>query len=255
MFDSTSKKILLGTLVACFAVQTLLVYTDEPTGPLSESAIRGRRIFHGKACQVCHQFYGQGGFLGPDLTNAASRVDDHRLASLLTVGSGQMPAFGLSEGQIADVRAFLVEMDRPDLGRGQLRLGDPATATTPQALFEVAVEGAAPPPPARAGFEAFRRGICSTCHFPFQTSPVGAPDLSTAVERLDEAGLRLVLTEGRPLRGMPPPTPAFTEEEREQVLAYLRWLNTRRTELEEEVGRRAVGRSLDWGRLPWWEFR
>ena len=83
---------MLCVLVACFAVQTGLVYSDDVDLQLSQQAIEGRRLFHEKACQVCHQLWGQGGFLGPDLTNSASRVDETRLASLLSVGSGQMPA-------------------------------------------------------------------------------------------------------------------------------------------------------------------
>ena len=95
MVTPTAKKIMMAFLVAAFAVQTALVYSDEPTGPIDEEAIRGRELWHDNGCQVCHQFYGQGGFLGPDLTNAYSSVDTVRLRSLLTIGSGQMPAIGL----------------------------------------------------------------------------------------------------------------------------------------------------------------
>ncbi|MHC4841723.1 MAG: c-type cytochrome, partial [Planctomycetota bacterium] len=91
---------LMATLVACFATQTYLVYSD-PTGEqneaLSEQALAGREIWLGKNCQSCHQLYGFGGFLGPDLTNAAPRLEQNRLKELLTVGSRQMPAFNLSD--------------------------------------------------------------------------------------------------------------------------------------------------------------
>jgi nitric oxide reductase subunit C len=255
MFDASAKKTLLAVLAACFAVQTVLVYGDEPTGRLDEAALRGRRIFHRGSCQVCHQLYGQGGCLGPDLTNAASRVDDTRLASLLTVGSGQMPAFHLTAPEIADVRAFLEAIDRPDLGRGQLRQGDPSAGGTPIERLSAAARGAEPPPDVSMGIEAMERRICGTCHVPFRTSIVNAPDLSTVVERLDEAELRGVLSNGRPEKGMPPPAPPFTSDEMDGMVAWLTWLNGHRADLLARSESETRGLGLDWSRLSWWEFR
>lgn len=255
MFEPSSKKVLLSVLVACFVIQTGLVYSDDVDIVLSEDAVRGRKLFHDGSCQVCHQLWGQGGFLGPDLTNAASRVDETRLVSLLTVGSGQMPAFHWDERQIADMRAFLTEIDRPDVGRGQLRLGDPAAGTTPQAAFEAAVVEAGPPAAAAAGFETFRNGVCSACHFPFQRSLVGAPDLSTVAERLDDAALRAVLTDGRPTLGMPPPVPALSDGQQEEIIAWFRWLNDNRDAVRASSAERQAARDVDWSRLAWWEYR
>ena len=255
MFDPSPKKILLTVLVASFVVQTGLVYTDDVDLKLSDEAVEGRRLYHDYACQVCHQLWGQGGFLGPDLTNAAGRVDETRLASLLTVGSGQMPAFRFTDLQIARMSAFLRELDRPDLGRGELRLGAPAAGTSPEAAFEAAVVGASPPADVTAGFEVFRSGICSSCHFPFQTSIVGAPDLSTAVDRLSEGELRDVLTSGRPEKGMPPPVPALQEGQLAELITYLRWLNDNRGALENDSRARQASRSVDWASAPWWEYR
>lgn len=255
MFEPSPKKALITVLVACFAVQTGLVYSDEKNEPLSEAAVRGRRIFHDHACQVCHQLYGQGGFLGPDLTNSAGRVDETRLVSLLTIGSGQMPPFDMDAAEIADVRAFLEEIDRPDLGAGQLRLGDPTEGMGPQAAFAAAVQAAEPPSREMQGFEVFSAGICSTCHVPFQTSVVNAPDLSTAVERWDDDALNDVLATGRPERGMPPPFPALTDVQLENAVAYLHWLNENREALAAETQRLVSARSTDWSGLPWWEYR
>ena len=255
MFSPSSKKTLLAVLVLCFLVQSSLVYRDDVDLVLTEQAVEGRKIFHEESCQVCHQLWGQGGFLGPDLTNAASRVDETRLASLLTVGSGQMPAFDMSAEQIAAVSAFLNELDRPDLGRGELRLGDPNAGTTPQAAFEAAVLAASPPAEVSAGFETFRTGICSTCHFPFQTSIVGAPDLTTVTERITEAELEEVLAVGRPEKGMPPPAPAFSDAERAQMIQYFRWLASERAGLLEDSERRQAERTVDWSQLSWWQYR
>ena len=255
MCDAKLKKRLMAVLVLCFVVQTSLVYSDERSEPLSEAALAGRQIYHREGCQVCHQFYGQGGFLGPDLTNAASRVDSTRLASLLTVGSGQMPAFGMSDEEIAQVSAFLTAMDRPDVGRGQLRLGDRAAGGL-QTSFERAVTErlADGPAEAEAGFALVRARVCTACHFPFQTSPVGAPDMSTAVERLPADSIDAVLARGRPLNGMPAPVPALTDGERSAVIAYLEFLNEHRPALRTRTGD-LTDRRIDWSRMQWWGFR
>lgn len=255
MFHPSAKKSMLAVLVATFVIQTGLVYSDDVDIHLSDEAVQGRKLFHDGSCQVCHQLWGQGGFLGPDLTNAASRVDPTRLASLMTVGSGQMPAFNYSDEQIGQLRAFLEEIDRPDVGRGQLRLGDPAAGTTPQAAFDATVAEAVPEGAAARGFDTFRSGVCVACHFPFQTSAVGAPDLSSVVERVDDAGIRDVLTDGRPTLGMPPPAPALSDAEQGDLIAWFHWLNENRGTLESASQVRQAQRDVDWSKLSWWEYR
>ncbi len=209
MVRASAKKAALACLVAAFGVQTTLVYTDERQDPLSEAALRGRTLWHENACQVCHQLYGQGGFLGPDLTNAASRMDASRLASLLTVGSGQMPAFHFRGEQIADLSAYLEALDRPDLGRGQLRLGAASEGSGPGGTFDAVVRNAlgTASPEVAAGYAAFEARSCTGCHFPLSDSPVGAPDLSTVTGRLTLAEL------GRVLTAVPSPghTPAINQ--------------------------------------------
>lgn len=166
-----------------------------------------------------------------------------------------MPAFGYDEDQIRAVRAFLEEIDRPDVGRGQLRLGDPAASVTPQGAFEATVRAVDLPDDVASGFERFTSGVCSACHFPFQTSVVGAPDLSTATQRLDEAGLHEVLANGRPERGMPPPSPALSARDRDELIAYFGWLSDNRDALVAAWDERQEDRNVDWSRLDWWEFR
>ncbi|MCG8467267.1 MAG: cytochrome c [Gemmatimonadetes bacterium] len=249
------KKTLVAALVLCFGIQTGLVYSDTRSEPLSDAALAGRASWHRHACQTCHQLYGQGGFLGPDLTNAASRVDSTRLVSLLTVGSGQMPPFEMGLDEIAHLAAFLEEIDRPEIGRGQLRLGDAAEGGGVQAAFDRALDEAlAGAEPSARGLAAIRARPCAACHFPFRESPVGAPDLSRVVETLSPDALDLVLAEGRPENGMPPPIPPLSEDERAAIAAFLTTLNERRDELEAMTRRFAEERSVDWGGLPWWEY-
>ena len=258
MVRASTKKATMACLVAAFGVQTTLVYTDERQDPLSDAALRGRTLWHENACQVCHQLYGQGGFLGPDLTNAASRVDASRLASLLTVGSGQMPAFQFTDEQIADLSTYLEALDRPDLGQGQLRLGAAPEGSGPWGAFDAVVQDAlgTASREVAAGYAAFEARPCTGCHFPLSDSPVGAPDLSTVTGRLTLGELGQVLSEGRPEVGMPPPVPAFDASEREAVIEFLRWLGESREGLEASLAEASSGaRPIEWGRIPWWEFR
>ncbi|WP_419933763.1 c-type cytochrome [Candidatus Palauibacter sp.] len=264
MCTPVRKKLLLAVLVLCFGVQTGLVYSDVRSVPLSEEALAGRELWQGYACQTCHQLYGQGGFLGPDLTHAASRVDSTRLVSLLRVGSGQMPPLGFSDEAAAAMAAFLREIDRPEIGRGQLRLGTPGEGAGAQAAFERAIEaavasgegGAAAEDLAEvaAGLAAFRIRPCSACHFPFRDSPVGAPDLSLVAGSLSPDSLERVLAEGRPLKGMPPPVPPLDAADRAAITAFLEFLGANREQLDAATRALAADRSLDWRALPWWEF-
>ena len=263
MCTPVRKKLLLAVLVLCFGVQTGLVYSDSRSVPLSEEALAGRELWQGYACQTCHQLYGQGGFLGPDLTNAASRVDSTRLVSLLRVGSGQMPPLAFSDEEAAAMAAFLREMDRPEIGRGELRLGSPGEGAGAQAAFERAIEaamasggGAAAEDLAEvaAGLAAWRMRPCSACHFPFRDSPVGAPDLSLVSRSLAPDSLDRVLAEGRPAKGMPPPVPPLDAADRAAITAFLEFLGANREQLDAATRALAADRSLDWRALPWWEF-
>ncbi len=256
MVSPKAKKILVAFLVAAFAVQTALVYSDESTGPIEQAAIRGRELWHDHGCQVCHQFYGQGGFLGADLTNAYSRVDTARLRSVLTIGGGQMPAFDFSDTEIQDMRAFLQAMDRPELGRGQLRMARAASNAIPWDRFGAAVTALlTAAPDAQRGWNAMQTRICTACHLPLAASPAGAPDLSLAMERLSAEELRTVLTEGRVANGMPAPAPAFSDEELDAVLTFMNWLGDNRAAVASGMEAGEPDRSIRWRDVPWWEYR
>ncbi|HEU0111089.1 MAG TPA: cytochrome c [Flavisolibacter sp.] len=107
------------SLVVLFVVYSAVVYT---TG--TESGIRlttaeqqlinkGKSLYQAKNCQACHQLYGLGGYLGPDLTTAFS--DKHRgpglIRALLRSGGNLMPDFKFSNQQIDELIAYLKYVD------------------------------------------------------------------------------------------------------------------------------------------------
>jgi len=247
-----TKMLLMATLVLAYAVQSALVYGDEPSGVrLEGEALAGARLFQRRGCQVCHQLHGFGGFLGPDLTNASRRLTDSRLRQVLTGGSGQMPALHLDEAEIVSVRAFLEAMNAT--GQGQARI--PARGPSSNELFSVALEAALPSAPAAAarGFQAIGERPCFACHLPFRSGISGAADLSLVTSRLDLATLDSVLTHGKP-PFMPTPTPAFSASERADVAAWLAWLGANRDDLRRSVAAADESRRFDWSDVPWWEF-
>ena len=104
-------------LLCVFAVQSYYVYTDGTAmaglPPASESAIRGQQVFRDKNCTACHQFYGLGGYMGPDLTNIISHEDkgEDYARFFIEEGTIKMPNFDLAEAQVDDLIAFLKYVD------------------------------------------------------------------------------------------------------------------------------------------------
>jgi|TARA_B110000263_G_scaffold179006_1_gene156632 nitric oxide reductase subunit C len=258
MFSAFHRKTLIGILTLAFLFQSFLVYSDDRQEPLSEDALEGRDLWHQNSCQVCHQIYGQGGFLGPDLTNVASNIERSRLESLLTVGSGQMPAYYFSSQEISYMASYLDALDKPELGRGQLRMGTKIEGAGPWGSFGaiVATQMEEVDPNISEGYQIFGSRACGVCHTPLSESLVGAPDLSMAVEHLTRGELSEVLTTGRPNLGMPAPFPQLEGAEIGSLILFLEWLSDNRLALEGQLlGGSRYQESIEWKNIPWWEFR
>lgn len=113
-FERATPKALL---VLFLAASGWTVHAWRDPGPASsrvlpEPSSRGKRVWQERSCSTCHQLYGLGGFLGPDLTNAMRRLDAAYVADLLRNGKGEMPALGLSGGEIDVLISFLESVDR-----------------------------------------------------------------------------------------------------------------------------------------------
>ena len=101
-------------LIGLFILQTGLTYTVSteapiPAAELNASAQRGESLYREFNCTACHQFYGLGGYMGPDLTNVTitkGKGPEYARAFIIH-GSGRMPALGVSKEQADDLVAFL----------------------------------------------------------------------------------------------------------------------------------------------------
>jgi nitric oxide reductase subunit C len=101
-------------LIGLFIAQSGLTYTTGTEVPkeaalLSEQARHGEALYREFNCTACHQFYGLGGYMGPDLTNVISTEGKGSVyaKAFILHGSGRMPALGVSEEQADDLVAFL----------------------------------------------------------------------------------------------------------------------------------------------------
>ena len=74
---------------------------------------KGKSIYQQYNCQSCHQVYGLGGYLGPDLTNAWSDParGENTIRALLQSGGNRMPDFKFNQHQIESLTAYLKYID------------------------------------------------------------------------------------------------------------------------------------------------
>ena len=238
-----TKIALLILLLFCFGFQSLFVYSDTTkTDPFSEQALDGRRIWQQNNCQACHQLYGFGGFLGPDLTNVTARIDKERIHQVLTMGSGQMPAFHLNQIEIDSMTAFLTAMN--ETGQGQASAPLDSSGTLHALQSELKSHGNLK---VTTGFNRFVSSGCLGCHFSPTQSSIGAADLLEVCERLDRNQIMQVLKEGK----MPKmPKPFLTNDQKDEIYIFLTWLS----ENKSAIKKKTESQSIQWSQVPWWEF-
>ena len=111
-----------GLLLTAFLAYSFTLYATLPGGgvPLAPAADRGKTLWQRYNCTACHQVYGLGGFLGPDLTNVYARRNEAHIRAMLRSGTNTMPVYPLSDTEIGDLLAYLKHVD----GSGQ---ADPRT--------------------------------------------------------------------------------------------------------------------------------
>ena len=117
------RKTLLAILLATLFFQAGLLYFDQTgykTRALSFKGQEGQKIWLENNCQSCHQIYGFGGFLGPDLTNAMAYLTDQRLHDVLTNGSQQMPSYQMQTKEIDSLKAFFSELNKTGVSQPTL---------------------------------------------------------------------------------------------------------------------------------------
>jgi nitric oxide reductase subunit C len=129
-----TKRFISGILIVSFFVYSIVIYTvgtrvDKGEKYVTEQAKRGKLLFQKKNCIACHQLYGLGGFMGPDLTNTISALGKGPMfaKAFLMVGSERMPNYHLTETEIEELISFLTYADK--------------TGVSPVKKFEINYDG------------------------------------------------------------------------------------------------------------------
>jgi nitric oxide reductase subunit C len=81
---------------------------------MSDAAIEGEILWQNNNCVSCHQFYGLGGYLGPDLTNVISHKSKgpKYVRAFINSGVKSMPKFEFSEEEKENIVQFLTYVDK-----------------------------------------------------------------------------------------------------------------------------------------------
>ena len=117
MLQSSKYLIILIVLISVFSIYNFIIYTSKSeykTIHLSEKAINGENIWLKKNCNSCHQIYGLGGYLGPDVTNVYSKKGkgEHYIKTIVNSGIQSMPKFNFSKEEKEELVQFFKEIDQ-----------------------------------------------------------------------------------------------------------------------------------------------
>lgn len=103
------KIITLISLCTAFFGYSATLYLDDSIEivPANYLAQEGKILYQNKNCTSCHQLYGLGGHLGPDLTNVYGKRSVAYIEAFLRSGTNVMPNYNLSQHEIDALAAFL----------------------------------------------------------------------------------------------------------------------------------------------------
>jgi nitric oxide reductase subunit C len=102
-------------LVCLFLLFTIRIYLiGEFANNKHANIATGKQVWQGSNCHTCHQLYGLGGYLGPDLTNIMSKkgYTPAYVKTIIKNGRFQMPSFNLTNQELDAIVAFLSEADK-----------------------------------------------------------------------------------------------------------------------------------------------
>ncbi len=115
MREIKQNKSIFLFLILLFVGYTYFVYTEGTENvnspEMNESAIKGRMLWQDNNCSACHQIYGLGGYLGPDLTNVYRRYKDGT-KGFFNAGKGSMPKYNFNDTEQENLLEFLKSVNR-----------------------------------------------------------------------------------------------------------------------------------------------
>ena len=99
-----------------YFIYSFFIYTQksesiEANKTITPLAIEGRLVFQKYNCISCHQLYGLGGYLGPDLTNVVSEKGSYYVSAVIKNGMLKMPNLNVKDDEIKSLVAYLSFVD------------------------------------------------------------------------------------------------------------------------------------------------
>ncbi len=129
------KILIFSLLMIGFFSYTFLLYNENSSysSITISSSDQGKKIWQEKNCIACHQIYGLGGYLGPDLTNTYSEKGESHIVAFLRNGTQIMPNFQFTENEIENLSQYLKNIDKSGIGRpSKLKINYNGTIEQPQ---------------------------------------------------------------------------------------------------------------------------
>ena len=107
------KTFIITIGVSLFLIYSGYLYTNLPRGNKQGNALadQGKMNWQKYNCGSCHQVYGLGGYLGPDLTNTYSKKGEEYIKTFLKGGTVVMPNFHLDDSTIHSLVSYLKDID------------------------------------------------------------------------------------------------------------------------------------------------
>lgn len=114
MHADHNKILVVAGLVIAFLCYSIGLYSFLPvTDPNLDSQVQsGKLVWQKYNCGACHQVYGLGGYLGPDLTNVISKRGPDLTRGFIQNGTDIMPNLHLSDQEVNHLLAYLQDIDR-----------------------------------------------------------------------------------------------------------------------------------------------
>jgi len=110
-----AHRTIFAALFLLFSAYSAYVYTAGTKAlnaePMNDRARHGQQLFQRNNCTACHQIYGLGGYMGPDLTNVISRRGRAYASAFLAAGTQRMPNFHFKQAEISALLAYLDFVD------------------------------------------------------------------------------------------------------------------------------------------------
>lgn len=114
--SAINNRVMYFVLCASFVFYSGYVYTKGTEAahvpPMNDMERRGAEVFQQYNCVACHQFYGLGGYMGPDLTNTISNRGAAVARAFISSGTATMPNLGLTTEEVDAVVAYLEFVDK-----------------------------------------------------------------------------------------------------------------------------------------------